>query len=84
MLDTSPFMSSILKGNMLPEFECMLNGRAYTFLYFLADGIYPHWSIFVSTISEPITKKGIQFSAAQEAVRKDVGWAFGVLLSRWN
>lgn len=84
MLDTSPFLSSILKGNMLPDFECMLNGRAYMFLYFLADGIYPHWSIFVSTISEPLTKKEVQFSAAQEAVRKDVGRALGVLLSRWN
>lgn len=83
ILDSSPIVSAILEGRLLPEYEYILNGQKRTGLYFLVDGIYPPWSIFVSTISECSNKKERLFASVQESVRKDVERAFGVLVSRW-
>lgn len=68
---------------MLPEYEYEINGKTYMHLYFLVDVIYPHWCIFVSTIAEGSSKKEKRFASTQEALRKDVERAFGVLISRW-
>jgi hypothetical protein len=51
--------------------------------YYLANGIYPLWATFVKTIPEPQGNKRKYFAKAQEAVRKDVERAFGVLQSRF-
>jgi len=51
--------------------------------YYLTDGIYPQWAIFVKTIQSPLGNKRKYFAKAQEAVRKDVERAFGVLQSRF-
>ena len=52
--------------------------------YYLADGIYSRWSTFVNTISNPVPGgKNSQFAKVQEACRKDVEQAFGVLQSRF-
>ena len=50
--------------------------------YFLADGIYPNWRIFVKTVTDGNTVAERLFAAAQEAVRKDVERALGVLVAR--
>jgi hypothetical protein len=47
--------------------------------YYLADGIYPQWSTFVKTISAPLEAKKKHVAKVQEACRKDVECAFGIL-----
>ena len=47
-------------------------------------GIYPQWAAFVKTISEPHGNKHSHFATMQEAARKDVERAFGVLQTRWG
>ena len=51
--------------------------------YYLVDGIYPQWATFVKTISNPQGNKKKYFAKAQEAVRKDVERAFGVLQAQF-
>lgn len=52
--------------------------------YYLVDGIYPKWSVFVQSFSNPDTEKKAFFSKMQEVVRKDIERAFGVLQGRWH
>ena len=59
-----------------------VNGRHYNKGYYLADGIYLRWSTFVKTISNHVPGgKNAWFAKVQEACRKDVERAFGVLQS---
>ena len=52
--------------------------------YYLADGFYPQWTVFVKTISDPQGNKQSRFATMQEETRKDVERAFGVLQARWG
>jgi hypothetical protein len=56
-----------------------VNNHQYTQGYYLADYIYPPWSVFVKAVSNPQNKKEAEFSKMQEACRKDIERAFGVL-----
>ncbi|XP_040254906.1 uncharacterized protein [Aegilops tauschii subsp. strangulata] len=67
-----------------PPCNYTVNGRDYNMGYYLADGIYPQWAAFVKTISEPRGKKQSHFATMQEAARKDVERALGVLQARWE
>ncbi|XP_047948767.1 uncharacterized protein LOC125194553 [Salvia hispanica] len=51
--------------------------------YYLADGIYPQWPVFLKTIRCPLGDRRRYFARAQESARKDVERAFGVLQSRF-
>ncbi|XP_074377601.1 uncharacterized protein LOC141719117 [Apium graveolens] len=51
--------------------------------YYLADGIYPSWPIFVKTISKPLGNKKKYFANVQKSGRKDVKRTFGVLQFRF-
>jgi hypothetical protein len=59
-----------------------INNNEYAMGYYLADGIYLSWTTFAKTIPEPQGNKKKYFATAQEACRKDVERAFGVLQAR--
>jgi len=56
-----------------------VNGKEYDLAYYLTDGIYPKWATFIQSISLPQGPKAVLFAQHQEAARKDVERAFGVL-----
>ena len=80
VLDRSPLTANIM-SNQGPEVEFTINGTVRKKCYWLADGIYPKWITFVSSYTHPETK---YFAQQQEAVRKDVERAFGVLQARFH
>ncbi|XP_062085722.1 uncharacterized protein LOC133791827 [Humulus lupulus] len=82
VLNQSPIFTDILQGQAL-RVEFTINGTQYNKGYYLADGIYPEWGTFVKNIPLPQGEKRKLFSRCQEAVRKDVERAFGVLQSRF-
>ncbi|XP_023744295.2 uncharacterized protein LOC111892490 [Lactuca sativa] len=45
--------------------------------------VYPEWATMVKSFPHPADRKRIQFKEMQEAARKDVERAFGVLQYRW-
>jgi hypothetical protein len=62
----------------------VINGNPYDKGYYLADDIYPSWSTIVRTVRNHADEKYKGFSKEQEAARKDMELAFGVLQSRWT
>jgi hypothetical protein len=83
VLQRSPVFARLAVGDA-PVFNYEINCHPYNKCYYLTDGIYPDWSTFVKTIYEPAEeKKKRRFAKRQEACRKDVECAFGVLESRW-
>ncbi|XP_047961970.1 protein ALP1-like [Salvia hispanica] len=82
VLNGSPLFNDLCAGRA-PTLEFTANHRRYTIGYYLADEIYPRWPVFVKTITCPTTDRRKLFAKKQEAARKDVERAFGVLQSRW-
>jgi hypothetical protein len=66
-----------------PQVSYKINDNDYSMGYYLVDEIYPSWATFVKIIPEPYGNKKKYFTKAQEACRKDVGRAFGVLQSHF-
>ncbi|XP_024014247.1 uncharacterized protein LOC112088192 [Eutrema salsugineum] len=82
VLDRSPVFDDILHGKATPV-SYVVNGHQYRMPYYLIDGIYPKWTTFIQSISNPQGSEESLFATYQEAVRKDVERAFGVLQARF-
>ena len=52
--------------------------------YYLVDGIYPKWATLVQEIANPADDTERWFTLHQEAYRKDVERAFGILQAWWK
>nr|XP_051212106.1 uncharacterized protein LOC127329666 [Lolium perenne] len=72
------------RGGEAPIVNFTVNGYEYNYGYYLADGIYPSWPVFMKGITLPQSEKHRLFTAAQSSWRKDVECAFGVLKARFN
>ena len=89
ILDRSSIVARMLDGSFnlrLPEhLHYTVNGTRRDYMYFLVDGIYPRWSVFVSTIANasPHSKEA-KFAKKQEANRKDIERAFGQLVQKFK
>jgi hypothetical protein len=62
-----------------PVVEFEANSHKYNYAYFLGDGIYLRWQIFVKPVIQPKDRKQTQFYNTQVAARKDMERAFGIL-----
>ncbi|XP_021305553.1 uncharacterized protein LOC110431162 [Sorghum bicolor] len=82
VLNRSPLFDNLAEGKA-PEVNFSVNGHNYVMGYYLADGIYPTWATLVKSITKPMGNKRQYFAKAQEAARKMVERAFGVLQSRF-
>jgi len=82
VLNQSPLFTEVLRGEA-PKVRYSVNGNEYNMGYYLVDGIYPEWAVFVKTIPLPQTEKAKLFAQHQEGARKDVEQAFGVLQARF-
>ena len=80
MLNQSSVIDDVLQGRVSPG-RFTFNGTPYNMEYYIVDGIYPDWVTFVKTIPMPQGPKRKLFAKCQEATRKDVEQAFGVLKS---
>lgn len=83
VLQRSTLFQDFINGKA-PSVEFWIKGNRYTSAYLLADGIYPNWPTLVKTISNPVGNKQKLFAKLQEATRKDVERAFGVLQARFR
>lgn len=84
VLDASPLFNRIASGEYPLPIRYQIAGEDRNIPYWLADGIYPEWPMFVQTVSEPTTKKEKLMAGCQEGARKDVERAFGVLQAKWH
>ncbi|XP_020262310.1 uncharacterized protein LOC109838264 [Asparagus officinalis] len=82
VLESSNLFSNLAQGIAPPAYY-VIQGKEYNMSYYLADGIYPKWATIVQTIQQPQGRKKKYFAMKQEACRKDVERAFGVLQSRF-
>ena len=83
VLDRSPLFKNIQDG-IAPSVKFSVNSNKYTMPYFLSDSIYQKWATLIQTITFPNGKKEKNFAKHQEAARKDVERAFGILQARWS
>jgi hypothetical protein len=68
-LDKSSIVGVMIEGKLSLRIDpCEINGRVRDWMYFLVDGIYPDWSIFVKTYSCPTELKKKKFAAMQEKI----------------
>nr|XP_043625904.1 protein ALP1-like [Erigeron canadensis] len=82
VFEASPVLEEIISG-LAPTAGFYANNN-YKAGYYLTDDIYPEYSTFVKTFTDPIDEKRKYFKKKQESARKDIERAFGVLKKRWK
>jgi hypothetical protein len=82
VLDRSSIFQQCQDG-IGPKIQYTVNGNEYNLGYYLTDGIYPKYSMLIQSISQPHGIKKKYYAKMQEAYRKDVKRAFGVLQARY-
>ena len=85
ILDRSSIVGSVLNqefNTKVPQYY--INGTKRDYMYFLVDGIYPSWSMFVKSIALPMNDDENKFAKRHEHVRKDIERCFGVLVSKFG
>ncbi|XP_023736868.2 protein ALP1-like [Lactuca sativa] len=82
VLNRSPIFNNIYDGSA-PDSSFQVHGTPYKYGYYLVDGIYPEYVVFVKSFSTPHGSRRKKFKRAQERARKDVERAFGALKKRW-
>ncbi|KAJ0548022.1 putative harbinger transposase-derived protein [Helianthus annuus] len=83
VLQQSPLFLAQPNGTA-PNCPFQVNNHLYKRGYYLTDGIYPTWSVFVKSFPYPHDPNEKKFKRQHEAARKDVERAFGVLKSKWG
>ncbi|XP_057785635.1 uncharacterized protein LOC131003170 [Salvia miltiorrhiza] len=83
VLHQSTLFNDVLAGHEAAV-HFLANNSHHTRGYYLTDGIYPDWPVFVKSFQFPNDEKKRRFKVMQEAARKDVERAFGVLQARWD
>ncbi|KAK2663448.1 hypothetical protein Ddye_002022 [Dipteronia dyeriana] len=79
----SPLFDNLINESATPC-DFVVQGHQYNMGYYLSDGIYPSYATLIQIISQPTSIKEKLFAERQEAMRKDVEQAFGVLQSWWH
>ncbi|XP_012850934.1 PREDICTED: uncharacterized protein LOC105970647 [Erythranthe guttata] len=82
VLGRSPLFDNLVQG-ISPRVHYQVNEKDHYMAYYLADGIYPKWGTLIQSIKQPRTHQEQLFSKMQEAYRKDVERAFGILQARF-
>jgi len=83
VLAKSTVFDELLEGNKTPvDYE--INGKSHNLGYYVADGIYPPYTIIVKSFKRPATRKQSVFARYQEGARKDVEHAFGILQQKFH
>jgi hypothetical protein len=89
ILAMSPWLESVIDGSFEAlEKEAVapfkVGEKEFEKMYVLVDGIYPSYSRFVRGFKVPTKRWEQKFTAWQEACRKDIERAFGVLQGKWQ
>lgn len=83
ILDRSPLLTDLMHGRA-PEVTFQVNGNSHRMGYYLADGIYPDWKVFVKSIKRPRGEKEKNYAERQEGDRKDVERFFAALQNQFH
>ncbi|XP_022031115.1 uncharacterized protein LOC110932062 [Helianthus annuus] len=80
-----PLFNDMING-VKPKGAFFVNDVEYMHGYYLVDGIYPEWAVFMKSLSKDGTLdlKRVKFNKVQMAARKDIKRTFGVLKKRWR
>ena len=87
VLQMDPYFHKILNGDtscVNGPFQIGNATSPFRFNYFLADGIYPRWAIFMSPLPVVTTHADKKMNERIESYRKDVERFFGVLKQRFK